>query len=510
MISQLKKIVIMKFNIIIIAFVSLATISCTNLDENLYSQVDSDEYGKTPQEVETIVGGAYASLRGFKDDLSNSYPTSEYVYFLNEVVSDEATIPTRGTDWFDGGRYQRAQRHTYTPLNEMVLSAWRYCYQGVASVNGIIYQVEQSQLTEEAKATIFAELRAVRAYYYYLLLDMFGNVPIVTDFEDTELPSNSTRQEVFNFVEQELTETIPLLSEEIIYGRFTQNVANTLLARLYLNAEVYVGVPRWQGCIDACEKVKGYVLEADYFSNFITENQGSMENIFVIPYDHKEGTVGNYLHSMTFHYLHRFTVSATGDYPWCANGISAQPGVYSKFEENDKRKASMLAGEQINLNTGSVVIMDSGEPLVYTEEIENFTDAKQNEGVRLYKYEVKAGETWERDHDWVVMRYAEVLMMQAECYLRLGNEGLARTFVEQVSQRAGIEVPDNLDLDFLNDELLREFIFEGHRRTTNIRFGDYFEPWWEKGSTPIELGIFPIPQSERDKNTNLNQNPGYN
>lgn len=500
----------MKFNIILLALsFSLAITSCTDLEETLYSQVDSKDYGKTPAEVETIVGGAYSSLRGFKDDISNSYPTCEYVFFLNEVTSDEATIPTRGTDWYDGGRYQEAQRHEYNADNAMVLSAWRYCYQGIASVNGIIYQVEQSQLTDEAKAPIFAELRSVRAYYYYLLLDMFGNVPIVTDFEDTELPANSTRQEVFNFVELELTETIPLLSEEIIYGRFTQNVANTLLARLYLNAEAYVGTARWQDCIEACEKVKGYVLEPDYFTNFLTENEVSMENIFAIPYDHKEGTVGNYLHSMTFHYLHRFTVSATGDYPWCGNGICAQPGVYSKFEDHDRRKASMLAGEQINLSTGSVIIMDSGEPLVYTEEIENFTDAKQNEGVRLYKYEVKAGESWERDHDWVVMRYAEVLLMQAECYLRQGNTDLARPFITAVSERAGTELPDELTLDFLYDELLREFIFEGHRRTANIRFGKYFEPWWEKGATPVELGIFPIPQSELDKNTNLKQNPGY-
>lgn len=497
----------------IIRFVSLfylvSILSCTDLDEKLYSQVNSNDYGNTSAEVETIVGGAYASLRGFRDDISNSYPTCEYVFFLNEVTSDEATIPTRGTDWYDGGRYQDAQRHQYTADNPMVLSAWRYCYQGIASVNGIIYQVDQSQLSQESKAPIFAELRALRAYYYYLLLDMFGNVPIVTDFEETELPSNSTRLEVFNFIEQELIEVIPLLSDNILYGRFTKNVGNTLMARLYLNSEVFTGVPRWQECITACEQIEGYALEPDYFENFKTENENSIENIFVIPYDHKEGTIGNYLNSMTFHYLHRFTVSATGDYPWCANGICAQPGVYSKFEESDRRKESMLVGEQINLNTGSVIIMDSGAPLVYTEEIQNFTDAAQNEGVRLYKYEVKAGEAWERDHDWVLMRYSEVLMMQAECYLRIGNQGLAQTFVTPICERAGTEVPGEITLDFLNDELLREFIFEGHRRTANIRFGTYFQPWWEKGSTAPELGIFPIPQSELEKNPNLNQNPGY-
>jgi hypothetical protein len=484
-------------------------ISCTDLEETLYSQVSSNDYGSTPAEVETIVGGAYSSLRGFRDDTSNSYPTCEYVFFLNEVASDEATIPTRGTDWYDGGRYQDTQRHQFTAENPMVLSSWRYCFQGIASVNGIIYQVDQSELSEEAKLPIFSELKALRAYYYYLLIDMFGNVPIVTDFEETELPINSNREEVFNFIEQELINSIPYLQDEIIYGRFTKNVAYALLARLYLNAEVFTGTPRWQDCINACEQVDGYSLEPDYFTNFLTENQISMENILVIPYDHKEGTLGNYLSSMSYHYLHRFTVSPTGDYPWSANGISAQPGVYSKFDDIDRRKNAMLHGEQINLNTGSIIVMDSGESLVYTEEITNFTNAKQNEGVRLNKYEVKAGESWERDHDWVLLRYAEILMMQAECHLRLGNASLAATFLTPIVERAGISLPSDLSLDYLNDEWLREFIFEGTRRTTNIRFGDYFNPWWEKGSTPPEHGIFPIPQSELDKNPNLVQNPGY-
>lgn len=213
--------------------------------------------------------------------------------------------------------------------------------------------------------------------------------------------------------------------------------------------------------------------------------------------------------SMSCHYLHRFTISPTGDYPWSANGMSAQPGVYSSFENVDKRKKSMLEGDQISLATGSVIVMDSGLPLTYTENIVDFTNAKQNEGVRLAKYEMKAGEQWERDHDLVVIRYAEILMMQAECYVRLGQAGLAAPFIQQITERAGTEMPATIDLDFIDKELLREFIFEGRRRTDNIRFGTYFQPWWEKGSTPAYRAIFPIPKSVLDTNTNLNQNPGY-
>lgn len=500
----------MKVKIIAAVIVSaLFTFSCTDLNEELYDKVEDGNFGNTPNEIEALVGGAYSSLRGFADGISNSYPTCEYVFFLNEVASDEATIPTRGTDWYDGGRYQDVQRHVWKADNGMILSAWRYCYAGIAKVNSIIYQIDKSGLSNEAKAPIYAELKSIRAYYYYLLLDMFGNVPIVTSFEDQSLPSNSTREEVYNFVESELLAAVPHLRPNVVYSKFTKNVAYSLLARLYLNSEVYVGRARWQDCIDMCQNVTGHSINNDYFANFATENQGSNEIVLSIPYDSKAGTVGNYGSSMSCHYLQRFAISPTGNYPWSGNGISAQPGVYSSFLDTDKRKKSLIIGDQINLSTGSVIVMDSGEPLTYTENIVDFTNAKQNEGARLGKYEMKAGEQWERDHDWVLIRYSEILMMQAECYVRLGSPGLAAPFVQQITSRAGTEMPAVIDLNFIDKELLREFVFEGRRRTDNIRFGTFFQPWWEKGATPNYRKIYPIPTVVLTTNTNLDQNFGY-
>ncbi len=494
---------------IVLIFMSLTAIRCTDLNEELFNTVESSQYGKTAGEVETIVGRAYASLRGFRDATSTSYPTCEYVYFLNECSSDEACIPTRGTDWFDGGRYQEAQFHTWTPENAMILSTWRYHYKGISSVNAVIYQLDQSELSTADKDIIKAELRGLRAYYYYGLLDLFGNVPIVTNFEDLELPTNSTRAEVFQFVENELIEILPLLPKQKIYGRFTESVAYTLLARLYINAEVYTGQAHWQDCIDACDKVNGYQLEPDYFTNFLTQNEVSNENIFTIPYDSKAGTVGNYMNSMSFHYNQKFAFSADGSYPWSANGMCGQPGLYSAFDDIDVRKNALLEGEQINLATGATILMDDGNPLIYTEDIVNFVNAKQNEGVRIKKYEVKANEVWERDHDFVLMRYAEVIMMKAECLVRLGTPELARPLLDKIRERARLETPEIIDLQFINDELKREFVFEGLRRTVNIRFGDFFQTWWNKGTTESYRGIFPIPKSEMDKNNKLVQNPGY-
>ncbi|WP_029273556.1 RagB/SusD family nutrient uptake outer membrane protein [Flavobacterium sp. KJJ] len=487
----------------------LFTISCTNLNEDLYDKVEDGDFGNTPKEIDALVGGAYSSLRGFADGISNNYPTCEYVFFLNETVSDEATIPTRGTNWFDGGQYQDAQRHTWKADNRMILSAWRYNYTGIAKINSIIYQIDKSSLTAAAKAPIYAELKALRAYYYYNLLDLFGNVPIVVNFEDTALPSNSSRKQVYDFVEKELLDAIPHLTSNVVYSKFTKNVAYSLLARLYLNSEAFIGTARWQDCINMCQKVTGYTLAPDFFANFATQNEKSPEIIFSIPYDQKAGTVGNYMSSMSCHYLHKLTLSPIGDYPWSANGMCAQPGVYSAFSDTDKRKKCMVAGDQINLATGSVIIMDNGEPLTYTEEVTSVADAKENQGVRLGKYEMKAGEQWERDHDFVLIRYAEILMMQAECYVRLGSPDLAKTFVQQITARAGEEMPATIDLNFIDKELLKEFTFEGRRRTDNIRFGTFFQPWWEKGTTEKYRAIFPIPSTVLTTNKNLVQNPGY-
>jgi len=153
--------------------------------------------------------------------------------------------------------------------------------------------------------------------------------------------------------------------------------------------------------------------------------------------------------------------------------------------------------------------MDDGNPLSYTEQIGDFTKALQNEGIRPAKYEMKEGQLWEQDHDFVVMRYAEILLMKAECLVRLGSPALARPFVAQVRTRAGLDTPADITLSFLDDELLREFAFEGHRRTDNIRFGDFFKPNWLTAETPAYRGIFPIPQRELGLNKNLVQNPGY-
>lgn len=503
----------MKINLKSVIMASAITVTmaaCTNLDEKLYDQVSMDDYGKTDSEIATIVGGAYASLRGYSTPEGlNCYVTSEFVFFLDECASDEACIPTRGSDWYDNGVYQEVQRHDFKPGNKLFESYWKYCYNGITRVNGIIYQVDKSTLDDESKENVKAELRGLRAYYYYLLLNNFGAVPITTNFEEEGLPEKSTTAEVYEFVESELPEIMDRLPAAVIYGRFTQNVANGVLARLYLNSEVYIDTPRWQDCIDACNKINGYILENDYYTNFKQKNEVSKEIMFAATFDQAMNTVGNFLARMTYHGYQKFAVDPAGIWQWSANGICAQPGLYSSFDEKDIRRKSLLIGEQINLSTGSVIVTDRGEQLIYTEEVNSISDAGNVEGARLHKYEILATDKWEADNDWVLMRYSEILMMMAEANFRLGNTAAALPLINQIRNRAGLDDLTTLTIEDIDNEWKHEFVFEGLRRTVNIRFGTFYQPWWEKGETEAYKKVYPIPTNVLALNPKLEQNPDY-
>lgn len=529
----------MNKKIILSSFIcgAMALAGCTDLTETLYSDIPTTDYGTTDQEVATIVGGAYSTLRGYgagtdEGNGVNCYPTCEYVFFFLECSSDEACIPTRGSDWYDGGRYQQWQYHKWTPQNDGPTALWRYAFTGISKTNATIYQVEQSGLTDEALKKVTGQLRALRAYYYTQLIDQFGNVPINTKFEyESESEKNAelttkSRSEVFDFIISELTEVLPYLPTKG-YGVIDQGVANALLARMYLNAKVYVNKEMYKECLSACEQIKGYSLTADYSASFATENENSPEIILAIPYDHTKGTVGNYLSSMSYHYNQKYAFDPNGVWQWSGNGICAQPGIWSSYEEGDlRRDKTLLIGQQKSAKDGTDVLMDNGEPLNYTEDIAVYHNALQNEGARLHKYEVQVTDQWERDNDWVLIRYAEILMMQAEANFRLKNEVAALTYLNQIRSRAGLSALASLDEKALESEWLHEFCMEGLRRTVSIRFGTFGNKGFDGTPWPATMSkdfgeaanekdadnhwtLFPVPAVEMEKNPNLKQNPGY-
>ena len=439
------------------------------------------------------------------------------MFNANELTTDEAICA-----WGDPG-IPEFNYNSWGASHPMLEGFYNRLYTSIAFCNHYL------DVCNGIDATRTAEVRFLRAMYYYFLMDCFGNVPFATELMSTS-PEQIQRADLFKWIESELLEVKDQMQAPVArtsssdgYGRADQDAANLLLARLYLNAEVFTGTPRWQDCLDACNKVKGYSLASNYKQNFFIENEKSPEIIFAIQYDHAQGTVGNYLGSMSYHYNQKLAFSPTGNWQWSGNGICAQPGIFSSYEEGDvRRDLSILSGQQKSAADGSDVLMDDGSPLNYTEEIVNYVDAKQNEGVRLDKYEWSVDDAWERDNDWVLMRYAEILMMQAEASYRLGYEGAALGYINQIRQRAHLPALTSLTLNDLDNEWKHEFVFEGLRRNVNIRFGTYFQPWWAKGDSyakdngyPIvdesdhHTAIYPIPQEEMQKNPNLVQNPGY-
>ena len=215
-----------KLSLIIVGMIFIVP-ACTNLDEELYSDLAAENFFTTDEENIAALGQAYSSM--------THWGSHTNIWTANELSSDELVIPTRGGDWYDGGILLQLHQHEFQPDNNIFNNAWNNAYGPINTVNRLIYQFSSIEGADAYEA----ELRAIRAFYYFHLLDMFGNVPLSTDFTDTETKPNSTRSEVYNFVKSELDAVIPLLSEKkdaTTYGRINKWAALAIRIQLLLNA----------------------------------------------------------------------------------------------------------------------------------------------------------------------------------------------------------------------------------------------------------------------------------
>jgi len=173
--------------------IALLLWSCTNLDETPFSQVTPDNFFQTEQELVAAVIPVYASLR--------DYTWGDYM-FAQEVTSDEIFIPQRGGDWGDGGVWRELQEHKWTPVHPFVNGAWIAAYRGIARANATLDNLQRSTSESALIPTFIAEVRVLRAFYYWWLVDLYGGVPIVTDptIDPDNPPMPNTRQEVFDFI----------------------------------------------------------------------------------------------------------------------------------------------------------------------------------------------------------------------------------------------------------------------------------------------------------------------
>lgn len=507
------------------------TFSCTDLDEELFSQVTADNFFKTDEEFIAALGAAYSTFGGLGNH-SN-------LWSINEIVSDEMVITTKGGDWYDGGVLIQLHQHEYTPDNGFFNNTWTQVYGGVNTCNRLIYQFEQLG-TPEAAAFI-AELRAIRALWYYWIVDAFGNAPLVTDFTDTEPPATVSRQTLYNFVESELNDVIdvlPTAKDASTYGRMTKWAALAIRCKLYLNAGVYTGTPQWQKAADDAQNIIDngpFSLEGNYAANFEIENDGSSENIFVYPYD-KVFAGGFNWPMMTLHYASQGVYNFTAQ-PW--NGYSTLEEFYNSYIDpaqnpgpqgdvwagdalapstgtQDSRLSNFIVGPQYNpdgsraSDPGYEAFDPDGAPLTFTPHVNMiYPNGLRQAGARIGKYEYEQGGTENMSNDFVIFRLGDIILALAEAKFRLGQTADALVLVNNIRDRAGVDPFGALTEDLLLAERGREMFAEMTRRQDLIRFGKFGDAWWEKDASDAHYELFPIPQPQIDSNDKLDQNPGY-
>lgn len=539
------------YSILFASFSLLSWASCSSyLEENPKDRLDEETAYSTLSDVQKNgVLSLYNYVGGYVDS-QGLQGTGRGIYDLNTFTTDEAIMPTRGGDWYDGGFWQGLYLHRWGVNNEAIYATWEYLYRTVILCNGSLERIQDfaEKHPEENVADCVAEVRALRAMFYYYIMDLFGSVPLI---EKSDLAVEDIVQEkrskVFNFIVKELTESSSLLSKErsnqpgVYYGRMTQPVVWFLLAKLALNAEVYTDddwtdgsrpdgksiffevegqrLNAWQTVNYYCEKITaaGYTLEKDYKANFAVFNESSEENIFVIPMSKTLYTNQFIYLFRSRHYNHAKAYGLSGE-----NGSSATKEVLETFgydtpQVDARFDYCYFAGPVKDLEGNQILLDDGVTPLVYEPwNVALDVSGKPYEktaGARMKKYEVdktglKDGKLL--DNDIVLFRYADVLLMQSEAKVRNGEDGDAE--LNLVRSRVGM-APRAATLENLLDERMMELAWEGWRRQDMIRFGVFTRSYSCRPQLPGEENgyttVFPIPEKVIDMNPQLHQHKGY-
>ena len=422
------------------------------------------------------------------------------------MSSDDQVVPHRNTgDWqLD---FAQLYQHIWLPNHSIVNGTWNWLYKSVFTANLAVEQLTKAN-AEPAK---IAEAKVLRAFFYYLLMDDWGNVPFYTENNVTidNLPQKK-RAEVYTFIVQELKDNIDKLSANKggqYYGRFNKWAGYALLAKVYLNAGVYTGTAKWTECLAACDKVSegGFTLHPG------AANAGSplgfqYYELFgdVLPEDEtilaiytKVDIVGRNI--FTVRSLQGPHANALfGFSGW--NGTVVHKDYVNRFSDNDIRKKQYVVGQQAGGVNYSADISSLDNP-----------GANREDGIRNIKfYPAAPMNGGGASNDFPVYRYADILLMKAECNVRLGNAGAAKPFVDQVRLRAGIAaLASNPTPDDIYQERGFELTWEGHRRQDMIRFDKFLQAHDFKAVSQAYRKLFPIPTSALNANKNLVQNPGY-
>jgi len=499
--------------------------SCTKLDETVYDQIPSGEYFKTEEQVKGTLTTIYDEIRG--DWNGKGYMGADRGWYdLNEISSDECMLPVRdgGSAWQDGGVWLQMYRHEWTPTHPFIEQTWNWLYRAISQCNQAI------ELLEEKKANpqFIAEAKVLRAQFYYMLMDGWGNVPIVTSTKTSVSDvAQSTRAQVFEFVEKELKENVSNLSEnKSLYGRFTKGAGFAVMAKVYLNAQVYTGTAKWAEASAACDSIIGLgyslVPGSQYFDNGANGLFGdvcnSNEVIYAISVDatkNPRNIVG--IRSLRFEHGQALTFGKVSTW----GGSTAHRDFIEKFQNGDIRKNQWVS--EARDRSGSIVqkgASSGGGDLIYNIDIPDIENAGNFDGLRNIKFNITAGYTAEgigeinggsANNDFPVYRFADILLVKAEALVRSGGSlGDAAMYLNMVRNRAGLaDYPGVVTLEEIYDERGRELCWEGLRRQDMIRFGKFTQAHDFAPASDSHFQLFPIAPNTLANNSRLQQNPGY-
>jgi hypothetical protein len=521
--------------------------SCHKLNVPITSELTPNVFPQDSAQFIQAEGPVYVALRG-------SYGV-EY-FFMQTLSTDEEILPARGGNWFNSGENQQLHYHNWNAGNAYMESMWSW----TSTIIGLATQ-EMNLLNEDepaattGKATALAEIRAARAYGYFMMMDLFGSVPIDTTAGSFVSQPQSPRATVAAFIESELKAAIPNLSTTVnatTYGRMTKYAAYALLAKLYLNDEYYTGTNRYNDCIAACDTIinsGAFSLQSmsTYFSQFAYNNgPGESEFIFAIPEnptfaDGPWGFRGTNLH-MRYDPPRsekaKFSLSFVPSAP-----ESTIPSYYAYFyDPGDIRNKQWLTGLQY-MNDGvtpvTVTTTNLGYNQFYTgsdpgasytyqvnltpdillrQDVASFDcgndEIAWNMGYRCIKfYPDSTSPSTAMNNDIPVFRYSDILLEKAEAILRGGTATLSQTPLSLANQlraqRTTATAWINVTLDSIYNERCREFTQESWHRNDMIRFGYFENAWGFKTDADQNHRIYPIPVAAIALNTKLVQNPGY-
>jgi len=502
---------------------------CSKLDERFLGDTTQGAIASGSANTGILLQSLYSNLESvFTNHLT--------VFPLQELCTDEAIAPTRGTDWDDNGIWRDLHQQKWKSSHDII----KGCFN---SLNGLAYAATDL-LRYNPSTQQQAEARFIRAWGMYLTLDLFDQVPYRDPGESLTQPSRIRKGvEALNYIIGEINAVQSNLPLSPVY-RANKYAAKVLLMKCYLNKAVYenrsnpsfnnADMNKVISLADSIIKGGSFVFSQSYFDNFSPDNSSKgQENIFTLLND-AGATPNNGLFLawiIGFHYNQDFGIGT--------NGWTTLSDFYNKFESLDKRRGAVysiassppnqsnqvnvgfLIGQQYDYFSGDPLSDRTGAPLIFTPEVNNIETGPNREttGIRVIKYFPDWQNFFSPDNDFVFFRFSDVLLMKAEAIARGGTGTIAGSFgsdaksivnVIRTHSSRGASALSAVSLNDIYDERGREFWWEGWRRQDMIRFQKFLLPFQEKDYTsdPKYL-MYPIPDEQIAVNPNLKQNPGY-